>query len=71
MINAEHHGNRTLFLTLLGGGVFGNDTTWITSAIRRSMAIWPDSGLDVAIVSYGRSQACVQELTRDFADRHR
>ena len=69
MLNAARTENTSLFLTLLGGGAFGNKETWITDAIRHALSQHRDSGLDVAIVSYGRSQRCVQELVRDFTGR--
>lgn len=60
LINAEKTGNKKLFLTLLGGGVFGNREEWIFSAIRRAVTKFRDVDLDVALVSYGRSKPSVQ-----------
>lgn len=67
IINARRMRNSTLFLTLLGGGAFGNELNWITGAIRRSLAEYHDCGLDIAIVSHGRSRPCVQQLAAEFA----
>jgi hypothetical protein len=67
IVNADRTGNNQLYLTLLGGGVFGNDFDWIMGAIRRSLELYSDSGLDVAIVSYGRSRPFVKALEREFA----
>lgn len=66
IVNAERTGNNALFLTLLGGGAFGNEESWIVDALRRALSLHRDSGLDVAIVSYGRSQACVQDLVAEY-----
>lgn len=66
IINAERTRNRTLFLTLLGGGAFGNEPAWIMDAIRDSLSRYPDCGLDVAVVSYGGSNAGVQRLAAEF-----
>lgn len=66
ILNGKATGNRTLFLTLLGGGAFGNETAWIIEAIRRSLDRYKDFGLDVAIVSYGRSKTSVRELVAGF-----
>ena len=52
-VNAEATGHRSVFLTLVGGGVFGNPTEWIVDAIRRAVTCHADSDLDVAVVSYG------------------
>ncbi|MFM8743437.1 MAG: hypothetical protein ACKODM_08965, partial [Cytophagales bacterium] len=42
-----------LVLTLLGGGAFGNEQSWIIEAIHRALSLYPDYGLEIAIVSYG------------------
>lgn len=60
--NASRTGNNRLYLTLLGGGAFGNETTWILNAIYRAISLYKDCGLDVALVSYGRSNPAVQQL---------
>ncbi|WP_040491840.1 hypothetical protein [Ilumatobacter nonamiensis] len=52
-IAAESTGNRSVFLTLVGGGVFGNRTEWIVDAIRRAVACHEGADLDVVLVSYG------------------
>jgi hypothetical protein len=66
-INAKRTGNRNVFLTLLGGGVFGNDQKWIIDAIARSLALYSNSGLTIRIVSYGRSQPAVATLAAQYA----
>ena len=53
ILNGYRNRNNRLFLTRLGGGAFGNSPDWITDAISRSLELYSDSGLDVAIVSYG------------------
>ncbi len=69
IINAERTRNRTLFLTLLGGGAFGNEPAWIMQAIRYALSRYPNCGLDVAIVSYGSSNPGVQQLAAEFMKR--
>ncbi|MCK5845147.1 MAG: hypothetical protein KAG97_10595 [Victivallales bacterium] len=66
IINSCETGNNTLFLTLLDGGAFGNRKEWIIDAIEQSMNKHIDSGLDVAVVSYGYSDPLARELTRKF-----
>jgi hypothetical protein len=66
ILNADRTGNNQLYLTLLGGGAFGNESNWIMGAIHRSLGLYPQSGLDVAIVSYGRSKQYVQQLASEF-----
>jgi hypothetical protein len=67
IVNARRTGSQQLFLTLLGGGAFGNDLAWILHAMRRSLILHAQSGLDVAIVSYGRSRPDVQSIVAEFA----
>lgn len=65
ILNLARTGSRQVFLTLLGGGVFGNGPDWILGAMRRALGLYCDCGLDVAIVSYGGSSSAVQELLHD------
>lgn len=62
ILNASQTGVNTVFLTLLGGGVFGNRDEWIIAAIEQAVAKYCDHNLDVAIVSYGNSKPIVEEL---------
>jgi hypothetical protein len=65
-LNAHENHNRTVYLTMLGGGAFGNKREWITDAITRSLAIFKDFDLDVGIVSYGHSNDDIQDLVARF-----
>jgi hypothetical protein len=62
ILNWRETGNRHAFLTLLGGGAFGNRPEWILDALRRALVLYASWGLDVAIVSYRRSNPGVQAL---------
>jgi hypothetical protein len=64
IVNAHTYGTHQVFLTLLGGGVFGNDPAWILGAIHRAVRLYAHAALDVAIVSYGASQPAVQHLVQ-------
>ncbi|MDD2390956.1 MAG: hypothetical protein PHP23_14660 [Desulfobacterales bacterium] len=66
ILNSRRTGNNTVFLTLLGGGAFGNDTDWIIHAIKRAVELYNDKALDVAIVSYGSSKPSVQKLIHEL-----
>lgn len=48
------HGSKKLFLTCLGGGVFGNSMDWISGAMNAAFAKFKDCDLEVIIVSYAR-----------------
>ena len=62
IINARITGQKRLYLTLLGGGAFGNRMSWIIDAIRRSIELYQWADLEVAIVSYQQSKPDVQKL---------
>lgn len=66
VLNAAKTGSRRVYLTLLGGGAFGNAEAWITAAIERSLRLFANSNLDIAIVSYGRSKPQVQKLATNW-----
>ena len=67
ILNSTRSGNNKVYLTLLGGGAFGNRNAWICSAIRRALHLFADFKLDVFVVSYGSSKRHVQELVSDFS----
>ncbi len=66
ILNSINNGNNKLFLTLLGGGAFGNDINWIINAIKRALSLYQNTKLDVAIVSYRSSNAKVEKLCFKF-----
>lgn len=69
ILNSRRNGNDRLFLTLLGGGAFGNEPDWIVGAIRRALGLYEDAGLDVAIVSYGSSKPAARQLVNQTHGR--
>lgn len=60
--NFKKTGNKRLFLTLVGGGVFGNKSEWIFDAIGLALSRFAKAPLDVKIVSYGASNGQVQDF---------
>ena len=67
VINASRPGgSNSLYLTLLGGGAFGNQREWILDAIRRALESVRGQALDVWLVSYGSVPAYLQALAADF-----
>ncbi len=62
ILNSVRNGNNRVFLTLLGGGAFGNETTWIIKAIERALNLYKDADLDVSIVSYGSSKQYIKNF---------
>jgi len=61
-LNAEKNGNRQVYLTLLGGGAFENDSDWIMAAIERAARLFASADLDIFIVSYRASNSDVQRI---------
>lgn len=60
ILTARRCGIDRVYLTLLGGGVFGNDKTWIEDSVLRALSM--AGGLDVRIVSRGRSSPAVRRI---------
>ena len=60
--NSVKTGNKRVFLTLLGGGAFGNKSTWIIDAILRALKVTKHADLDVFLVSYGAGNATAGEI---------
>lgn len=53
VLNAQRGASNVVFLTLLGGGAFGNPNGWIHAAIRRALELMKSFDLDVRLVSFG------------------
>jgi hypothetical protein len=58
-----------IYLTLVGGGVFGNELEWICSAIERACLKYADYDLDIKIVNYSSISGKVLKLIKNFGDR--
>lgn len=64
LINAFENGSNKVFLTLVGGGAFGNDECWILDALERTISMFAHTPLDVYIVSYGRSNPLINKMSK-------
>ena len=66
---AEKHvysdASNVVYLTFLGGGVFGNAEVWITEAVRLACVKMASFNLDVRVVQYGSS---VPEAKRSLCE---
>ena len=67
LLNARTTGNRMVFLTLLGGGAFGNPGDWIFDAITRALLLFRNHDLDVRIVSYSSPRPEVAYLVDEWS----
>ncbi|MEA5389931.1 hypothetical protein VB738_01530 [Cyanobium gracile UHCC 0139] len=66
ILDSAQHGSNRVFLTLLGGGAFGNQADWILDGLQRALNLYWHADLDVAIVSYGASKPAVRRLVSQF-----
>jgi len=66
VMNAKKHegkqGSKKVFLTSLGGGVFGNPMSWITEAMSCAFEKFKDCDLQVYIVSFGRKDPNFKDI---------
>lgn len=67
MVNRSRTRNNALYLTLLGGGAFGNAQTWILDSIHRAANLYRKSDLNVRLVSYRESNPAVRKLCNALA----
>ncbi|MEQ1810310.1 MAG: hypothetical protein ABL889_10300 [Terricaulis sp.] len=52
ILNAERGRSNVVYLTMLGGGAFGNRPVWILNAMARALNLARGADLDVRLVSY-------------------
>ena len=64
--NYQKTGCPILYLTLVGGGVFQNELSWILSAIKSSVEKFRNVPLDVRIVSYGKRNPVISDFVNGF-----
>lgn len=64
--NYQKTGCPILYLTLVGGGVFQNELSWILSAIKSSLEKFKNVPLDVRMVSYGKSNPVISDFVKGF-----
>lgn len=66
VLNMENNKSNKVFLTLVGGGAFGNEEYWILESIQKAIRKFKNVPLDIRIVSYGSSNPnlikCINEI---------
>ncbi|MEL6675262.1 MAG: hypothetical protein AAFR61_23845 [Bacteroidota bacterium] len=65
--NYQQTGQPKLYLTLVGGGVFGNAPEWIFSAIEKAAHKFAHTPLEVIMVSYGKSNEQFREFMHSLS----
>jgi hypothetical protein len=66
VLNAQRGVSNVVFLTLLGGGAFGNDPAWIHHAARRALEVLATFDLDVRFVSYRTPSKGLASIIEDL-----
>ncbi len=66
VINMKKYNSNSVFLTLVGGGAFGNEEYWILESLQKAIRKFKNVPLDVRVVSYGQSnpnlKRCLNEI---------
>ena len=62
---ARPGGSRSVYLTLVGGGAFGNERAWILAAMERALGVVERSDLQISVVSFGKVPNSLRSLERD------
>ena len=66
LINMDKKKSNLVYLTLVGGGAFGNEEYWILESLQKVLKKFKNVPLDVRIVSYGESNPdllrCINEI---------
>jgi hypothetical protein len=66
LLNRREFESPVVYLTLLGGGAFGNDWSWISRALRRAVLSVQGAGLEVRIVSYSTPSRDLVDLAKQL-----
>jgi len=66
LLNYENTKNNNVFLTLVGGGAFGNNIEWIFNSFKKSINKFSNTPLNIKLVSYGRSNPNVIEFIKQI-----
>ncbi len=67
VLNAQRGASNVIFLTLLGGGAFGNHGNWILAAIRRALKLMTAYDLDIRLVSHGTPSKEIVAIAEEFS----
>lgn len=69
MQNLKDNQQSKVYLTLLGGGAFGNKQEWILDSLRRALLKFSALPLDVYIVSHHQSNPAVRQLVDELTNQ--
>ena len=67
IINMQRGASQDVYLTMLGGGAFGNESDWIVRAIQRALDLVADHNLRVYLVSYRHIPQSLEVLAQRYS----
>ena len=66
ILNIKKYNSNLVYLTLVGGGAFGNEEYWILECMQKAIRKFKNVPLDIRVVSYGKSNPnlvkCIHEI---------
>jgi hypothetical protein len=60
LINMDKNESNVVYLTLVGGGAFGNEEHWILESLQKALNKFSNTPLDIRMVSFGKSNPALQ-----------
>lgn len=66
LINYEKTGSNRIYLTLVGGGAFGNKKEWIINAIKETIIKFKKTPLDIRIVSFSEPDLEIRKMINNI-----
>lgn len=70
MKNMEDNNSNLVYLTLVGGGAFGNEEYWILESLEKVIIKFRNIPLDVRIVSYGESNPRLLKFLNELKNKN-
>lgn len=66
ILNMIKYNSNIVYLTLIGGGAFGNEENWILDSMKKALIKFSNTPLDIRIVSYGYSNPNVTKMIQEL-----
>eukprot|EP00397_Hematodinium_sp_SG-2012_P038182 GEMP01041498.1.p1 GENE.GEMP01041498.1~~GEMP01041498.1.p1 ORF type:complete len:354 (+),score=85.33 GEMP01041498.1:66-1127(+) len=62
-------GSGKCYLSMVGGGAFGNSTTWVSRAMEDVLIKYKHENIEVILVSYDKTPKLVEDMVEEFQKR--
>lgn len=69
LINLNKNNSNLVYLTLVGGGAFGNEEYWILESLEKAINKFNNVPLDIRIVSYGKSNPRLLRFINELKEK--